>query len=801
MIQNEPTKVSVGTNRQIAIEVLIVRNKNKQINQFQWNCKSIESSNDCSTNIDNQKVMFPQVGKYQIEAKFSEENISKISTSMIEVNSKIIPHVEIKHFPSQPINVMISNQVVVTIHGLIPKCFAAWEILDDELKDIKNSSILGSIYVKDVVEQFLEELVDYDNTTISKDLTLNLPSEFLSQSKKSYDFRLSVTCLEPISTESTRRDNVTTYFDVLLFTNAPPETFPLDIQPLNGVPMKDEFKFTTGTAKDDARDFPLKYTFGYIVDGTINVEIGKFYENSYTQTQLPFSDSIQTYFDVCDNNDACKHVIGPKISSNYSYKYLDKDIDFKVEQFDFTLRRADYADAFHVAVTFLLTMMKIGNNQLLSYEVKMSESMKREIENLKKQERSELLNSNIADFIGMSRKLMPIMMKADENLINEILSLDDQNASRVKRTIDDSTSKVISCDMKYLENFLTLSSFLVKKNSTDSTEKRRFFDKIHQCLPVLCTNQNSNSEKTLRIANFMELEISKVFSTVLSKETQKMPGNASIIINMNRDFPKKFICLVNIRYHVDLFSDSLNDESIFESIIYEDINESKEAQLVIVEKNVEFFMVEIKSEDSLKNCLIFKLDKWVSECSKIKPISSEKVFCKCNSLSIDKIIFKLEKNGKVVSDNNLATENPKNVTSDSSSTKTTQVTTTILPTTAMTVLSTSTTVQTPKESTTITEKMTSTTTQRSTTTISSSKNPENIATTSSTKILTTTTKSSPTDSTDKITTLNDLSTKSSITTEKFETSTLISKDNSQNNKTNNSTMSGSLSKLSKSLET
>jgi hypothetical protein len=119
--------------------------------------------------------MFASEGNYEILSEISFENFAKNSSSKVSVNSKIIPHVQIKFFPPQPINVVESIQIVVTVLNLVPKCIGFWNIVSGEgfgkfREGAEGGEFvdMGMIVIKDFEEYFLQELVDYDNNTISK---------------------------------------------------------------------------------------------------------------------------------------------------------------------------------------------------------------------------------------------------------------------------------------------------------------------------------------------------------------------------------------------------------------------------------------------------------------------------------------------------------------------------------------------------------------------------------------------------------------------------------------------------------
>lgn len=149
---------------------------------------------DCSASFKNisflsQSVAFSGDGKFEIFCEVTFNNEVKKSSSKVDVNSKIIPSVQIKYLPLQPINVIVANEIEVTIMNLVPKCVAYWNVVTrdgfagfQEEADSSNFVDMGKIVIKDFEEYFLQELVDYDNNTLSKVIfnLINFKFQFLS---------------------------------------------------------------------------------------------------------------------------------------------------------------------------------------------------------------------------------------------------------------------------------------------------------------------------------------------------------------------------------------------------------------------------------------------------------------------------------------------------------------------------------------------------------------------------------------------------------------------------------------------
>lgn len=659
-LENAPSACSVGTNREIPFQALISRQPNSETTSVKWSCS--HAGSDCSQNFINtsglsQIVSFAAEGNYELQSEVSIIGVSKTSSTKIAVDAKVIPHVQIKYFPSQPINVMQSNEIVMTVLNLIPKCLAYWNVVaGDGLADFKsgaegNLTDMGYTFVKDFEEYFLQELVDYDNNTLSKDIVLSIPAGVLQPNVK-YKFRLTTTCPQPMtdSTQQQQPANVTSFNDIIVNTNGPPETLPLVVNPAVGIPMKRRFKFSTGSARDSSSNFPLKYSFGYVVNN-LTIVIGSFYENTVAHTQLPFSDAVETFCEVCDNNRACEVIPGPTVKANVETKYSNEEVAFKLDEFEATLRRAEYTQSMNVAVVFLLTQRKaLGDTS--AYETKMLSMMKQQLGKLKASEGSGFIyQQSIIEFVRMSKTLMGIMTTSDESFVDELLKTTEtinRSAKRVKRAFvaERTSSRVMSHDTDYIKNVLSLSEILL--NSSNQTvvnqEKVNFMRKVRQFVTSMCQDKNLNSQMIK--SKFVTFEVSKVFSPQLSLDPQRLRTDSdepTILFSQNGNFPAKYVCVAKLRFSVDMLQASSSDSSpVYETIILD--GDGKGAfKAVPVNQIADSIIAEIPSpqSDATMTCFMWNGSAWSSdECSKQRSNATDRVACKCRTGQTESVIMK-----------------------------------------------------------------------------------------------------------------------------------------------------------------
>lgn len=653
-IQIVPSECLVGIGREIPFEVLTTRKPN-----VKWTCS--KDGIGCSENFLNATVpmatiMFPSEGSYELQAEVTVGENTKSSTSKVAVDPKVIPHVQVKYFPPQPVSITESTEIVVTILNLIPNCVAYWNVvLDDGFANFSdgaegNFTDMGKIYIKDFEEYFLQELVDYDNNTSSKDITLRIPSDSLNPRVK-YKFRLTVTCPETLTDSSTQatRANVTSFYDIILVTNEPPKTFPLIVKPLKGIPMNQTFKFTTGAAKDSPTDFPLKYTFGYVVNN-FTVIIATFYENTVANTKLPFADKIETFFEACDNNEACARISGPTIATNVKIDYSPAEKNFVVDEFHATLRRSEYGKSLNTAVVLLLTLREIESDTS-GYEAKMFSMMKAELNHLKFSGGADFIyQQKIVDFVKMAKDFMNFMTISDEAFVENLLSLSDtisRSSRKAKRATfsNKGSSNIVTYGINHIKTVLELSEMLLVSNNASvvQKEKKQFVEKIHKFITLLCQDQNLNTQ--FIETKFAKIKVTKVFSPQLTLEPQPMmtDDEFSILFTSNGVFSSKYICLGQAKLLMDMFTaSSESSEPVYETMILDNDGAGSMKPIPITDFS-DSVTVEISGNltDETKTCVMWKETAWSSEaCVKKKTNSTSRLLCKCKMNGIKAVVLK-----------------------------------------------------------------------------------------------------------------------------------------------------------------
>ncbi|KAJ6638595.1 hypothetical protein Bhyg_11332, partial [Pseudolycoriella hygida] len=396
-----PENILIGISRPLVVRLLFIDLDNSGLKpNINWSCKEISDGQDCD-NLEElseyqRSVEIYNKGTYNVNATV-QFGTSVTTVSKVLVDPDVIAIPFFKNPPLQAIPAEEYFQMVTTLDGLIPNCFAYWTVLNESGYECFETTLfpggLGNLSVTDIDGNFLSELVDFGNTTVSRDISLIVPRKGAFpdwdglKGNAKYKFRLITTCPAPIfegeSQSDGTRKNVTSYADIT-------------VTPTSGVGMKTIFKFSTGVALDDSFDHPLKYNFQIEFDG-IRISIGEFYENMVTTSLLPFSENnITTLYEVCDSREACSTVKGPMIATT---KPLEKGINLVdvIKNIKTSMSRMEYDRAFDLAL-------------MTGYTLKSDESFNDFKENFTKIVRSEinrLLENPTMPYVPSSETILP----------------------------------------------------------------------------------------------------------------------------------------------------------------------------------------------------------------------------------------------------------------------------------------------------------------------------------------------------------------------------------------------------------
>lgn len=360
-----PGNQSIGLNRRVTYWVYPDNPEDLKLMTIIWRSVNLQTNESFDLGHGQTKSIVPNTGgihQVQVSVDFNGRTLS--ATAFVDVQPVIIASTEIPEF--SPFDMLIGEPFAVTVlvHHLIPGCTATWTSCHDD-DDDDGEAILGQVLtVNDMEENFLSELVEYGNSTVSGTTLLDIPAYHTNvtdlRSDIYYTFRLLITCPSPMHDyqfgDVEDRVNVTSYLDLVLKANIPPIFEPLEVSPDTGTALKTLFQFTTGAALDSPNDYPMRYTFMYAVAGIL-VETGTFYEHTVTTTELPYSgDPIETFYQVCDSRDACSVIQGPLITVTANMNLTESELDLRLAQIEGGIRRQDYDEMFKWAINLIFTL-------------------------------------------------------------------------------------------------------------------------------------------------------------------------------------------------------------------------------------------------------------------------------------------------------------------------------------------------------------------------------------------------------------------------------------------------------------
>lgn len=371
-IQLVPNNQSIGLSREIIYKVYLENfdAEHDKIN-ITWSCQSLSSKSVDLHDRFNMKLkhgnrsahlIFSKVDTYYLTVSVLINGIMKNDSALVQVAADIIPSVEFMAF--DPFSV-VTDQVFSTavyIHYLTPKCLAEWFLVLDSTGNIENG--YGLMNINDLEENFLSELIEYENNTISYKVILTAPGEYSNSTgirRGRNLFRLMIMCPplineDDLNSTMPNTDLIISYVELILNSNDPPSVEELDVSPNSGYALKTLFKFSTGPSIDSPDDYPMRYKFFYLI-AHLWVLVGDFYENTVTSAELPFSEHpIETKYEVCDSRGACTTVKGPKVKVILDDKMTASEIDNKLEALKGSLARQDYEEFFARAVSCIWTI-------------------------------------------------------------------------------------------------------------------------------------------------------------------------------------------------------------------------------------------------------------------------------------------------------------------------------------------------------------------------------------------------------------------------------------------------------------
>uniref|UniRef100_A0A182MV52 GPS domain-containing protein n=1 Tax=Anopheles culicifacies TaxID=139723 RepID=A0A182MV52_9DIPT len=632
--------------------------------EVMWSCQKQGDDGNCDDTFEindgEAVVTFYSEGQYHVKVSIpSDSGVSTEAQSLLTVHPKVTPSVKLLQWSQYPAVARKPFELLVSVAGLVPNCYSNWTILQGEdgfayfdPALLPNGSSLGGLFIRDIEENFLSELVDYGNDTVVKDVVLSIPEGTATGPWKGlepdvrYKFRLQTVCPEPIDDSKVsqqQRKQIESHWTFVLETNGAPEGLPIEISPTaNGTALKTMFKISTGIAKDTERDYPLRYSFWYIADG-VDINVATAYEITSAETVLPSTKTgrVGTYVIVCDSRNACTKIIGPTVSVVPGVEPSVADISYAFEAMEGFFDRLNYRDALKCAFELLVTLRNRHSPQYESAYGRFVVLLQQSIAHIRKVygETTYLTDASIQEFIMQAKPILDLEESNNHELFQQLLELMDpsmgHNATRRKR----STAQHAPESAKAINTKLSLmESLTVSKNvSVASQARSSLLTNVHQITKNYCTIEphheyvgqlitlEMNRYRSLAEVNFRRVSVpNKVLLSAPTGRVQLLDG-----------FPEtEYYCFGRIYYARDLFNEKEAHEldlGFYEVFV---LSVAKSGMWTLVDWRSDYFQWSLDGR-RLPNvtCQLWTENAWSSKhCTTVETVTDE-VRCNCTKMA------------------------------------------------------------------------------------------------------------------------------------------------------------------------
>ncbi|XP_065089861.1 uncharacterized protein LOC135711048 [Ochlerotatus camptorhynchus] len=574
-----PSDASTGFAQTTEVRTIF---NDRSVSSLVWSCEDTSGDTRCSEDLiiseRTASISFIKESNYTISATVGDVNL----ISNLQVNAKSTISVVLQTLPPMYLIPGQRYEILVDVHGLVPKCISNWTVVKGEgysYFDTAAMGGLGGVFINDIEENFLSELVDYGNDTVTREVTLILPANAPNWEGLApdvlYKFRLVTNCPEPIddSVDSkVSRGTVISHWDMILETNAPPKGLPLEVTPNeNGTALSTFFTFATGVAQERESDFPLLYSYWYSAEGN-SINFANYYEVMSAETQLPYSkDGISTFYEVCDSRSACSRVDGPKITLKANPSLTPANTEFRIDAVENNFLRGNLREATKTAFDTLITLKNQDAKNFNDVYSKMMALLEDQTPIVRKVfvERSRYLpESSILQFVQQVKILIDLGQKgSNDNLLGELLELIDSvergPARKTRATEPNLKTTLIGKAETKLELFESLI------NSPNGTEESKNSNKakLLYYIPTAVRELCDNDKKYAYSSDLFTMEVMKVSSKVI-KPLQtgiRIPDNETSLqhaVLKSTDEPKidnlpakvPYYCLGKVWYRTDLLT-------------------------------------------------------------------------------------------------------------------------------------------------------------------------------------------------------------------------------------------------------
>lgn len=358
------------------------------------------------------------------------------------------------------------------------------------------------VTIKDQDELYLSEITDFGNSTINKELALEVPKNLL-KGDGSYTFSLTISCPGFYSSPV---QNTTSSFSFEVQTNAAPVASELEVVPDEGFAMKTAFQLISGGATDKFEDTPLIYEF-YIKVENMKISYGKFIDHKEISIFLPYADDIDIFYKVCDKRDSCTVVQGPPIKVLFQ-DFTSEEMNLIASEITNSFQRLDLTNAQNKILLMALTLKNSKNTvQIEKFKEFSKEAFNREIDRLSERptEKIYISKEDIFYFTNATHVNLKVLEIEDDELLRKLLDLlettvNDKDASivnndfRRKRDVRDLASQ--NMDEEIIRHYAEITLNLLDSTyNRQESDKAEIADKVVDLTNQLCRNNKITREK------------------------------------------------------------------------------------------------------------------------------------------------------------------------------------------------------------------------------------------------------------------------------------------------------------------
>lgn len=642
-----PRNQSIGLNREISYQAYIDNPDNSDVPfSITWKCNQVAEGVGCRhfmpTKIPIQTLAFSQKGFYKISVDVMLNGISKSDTAFIEVHPEIIVSVEIPQFSAFDVVGGAAVSIPVFVHHLIPQCYAEWMSVQGiegfAWLDTESTGInLGNLTVNDIEENFLSELIEYENNTVTHELVLEIPGRMGNYTglieNKMYLFSLFVTCPVPIEEDYDGiRDNVTSYLDLVLEVNQPPSLEPLEISPKSGEALHTLFKFSTGPALDSPSDYPMRYSFYYNVDGLL-VQVNEFYENTVTSTEFPYSESpIKTFYKVCDSRNACDEIPGPSIDVTLNENITETELNFVISSLQGSMFRKDYQEMFRVGINALITFSKFSDNRSFGIlKTEMDTLITDEISDLKTSQHGQFISqSALIDFVRYSKIMLEKTGRND--LYKDLVSILDLSRERTGR---EKRSPIVTNHKPSYEKYDLQLELLVKDSESNASGTHNLLTspEIQTISYDICSNLGTYGSYKFSKSPTLSLEIIRGnWNNLRNRNFTISHGKSKfrahfIILGLNEGSD---ICVIKAVL-------SQSEVSLFQVNLVDPVDSLRDFN-----SGFDKILISMPLSDELRSgnvsCFLNEKSRWTDDVCTTLYLFPESIYCSCTKIGIFKVM-------------------------------------------------------------------------------------------------------------------------------------------------------------------